>query len=323
MLVCTVFTSPATALHWEAVTVRYLLLTGMSGAGKTLALRNLEDLGAFCVDNLPPRMISGLIESCENSALTAQTAAFSVDVRSGVLFDAHQASLLIRDAQEVGRQVRTVFLEAENEALLARFKESRREHPLCTDGTSLTEAIAIERQLLQPLRETADYLIDTTSLKPRSLLARMREIYRENGGGEEAPLRVEVVSFGFKRGIPLQADLTLDVRFLPNPFYIPELCRHSGRDADVRDYVLGNPVTQTFLEKEKELLAFLLPHYREEGKRRLVLAVGCTGGAHRSVAIAENLAAWLTELGYKVLLTHRDMEIEQARWSEKSEKSEN
>lgn len=299
--------------------MRYLLLTGMSGAGKTLALRNLEDLGAFCVDNLPPQMIAGLIESCENATLAAQTAAFSVDVRSGVLFDAHKASLLIKDAQENGRHVHTVFLDAEDNALLARFKESRREHPLCTDDISLTEAIAMERQLLQPLRETADYIIDTTALKPRSLLAKMKEIYRENGGAEEAPLRVEVMSFGFKRGIPLQADLTLDVRFLPNPFYIPELCRHSGRDADVRDFVIENPVTQTFLEKERELLAFLLPHYREEGKRRLVIAVGCTGGMHRSVAIAENLAAWLAREGYKVDLSHRDLEIEQARWTEKNE----
>ncbi len=294
--------------------MRYLLLTGMSGAGKTLVLRTLEDMGAFCVDNLPPRMIRSLMESCEAVAMTQTVAAFSVDVRSGASFDAREVNLLVREAVEVGHPVRMLFLEASDEALVDRFKETRREHPLCRDGVSLPEAIEAERVLLQPLREAADYLVDTTSMPTRRLREKLREIYEESGGGEEAPLRAEVISFGFKRGIPRQADLVLDVRFLPNPFYIPELCRQTGQDEAVRRFVLEHPVTEGFLAREEDLLGFLLPHYREEGKRRLVIAVGCTGGQHRSVAIAEALGAWLAENGCRVEIRHRDMELEQARW---------
>ena len=168
--------------------------------------------------------------------------------------------------------------------------------------------------LLQPLREAADYLIDTSEMKPRALTARLREIYQESGGGRELPLRAEVISFGFKRGIPRQADLVLDVRFLPNPFYIPALSRQTGQDEEVRRFVLDHPVTEGFLRREKELLGFLLPHYREEGKKRLVVAVGCTGGQHRSVAIAEALGKWLEENGCLGEVRHRDMELEKARW---------
>ena len=294
--------------------MRYILLTGMSGAGKTLALRGLEDLGAFCVDNLPPSMVPGLIESCEHAAMTASVAVFSVDVRSGMLFDAQNVYRLLRDMQKLEQPLEIVFLEAADEVLLERYKETRREHPLSSDGVGLPEAISRERALLQPLRETADHLIDTTGMKPKALLARLREIYNENSGGAEQPLRVEVISFGFKRGLPRQADLVFDVRFLPNPFYIPSLCRHSGLDSDVRGFVLNHEVTRTFLQKTEDLLAYLLPHYREEGKRRLVIAVGCTGGAHRSVAIAEALSAILREWDCVVQTEHRDMVLEQARW---------
>ncbi|MBQ6175498.1 MAG: RNase adapter RapZ [Clostridia bacterium] len=294
--------------------MRYLLLTGMSGAGKTLALRDLEDLGAFCVDNLPPGMIPELIAICERTVLSAQVAAFSVDVRSGALFDAQNVHTLFRDAQQLEQPVESIFLEASDEVLVDRFKETRREHPLCADGVSLTEAIARERALLQPLRESASYLIDTSGMTPKALLRRLREIFRENNDDIQDPMRVEIMSFGFKRGIPRQSDLVFDVRFLPNPFYIPELCRHSGLDDDVREFVLGHETTRVFLEKTKDLLAFLLPNYRAEGKRRLVIAVGCTGGAHRSVAIAEALAAWFREQECIVQIEHRDVQLEQARW---------
>lgn len=294
--------------------MRYLLLTGMSGAGKTLALRALEDMGAFCVDNLPPQMIPGLMESCEAAAMAKSVAAFSVDVRSGASFDSREVSLLLQEVRDVGRQMQIIFLEAGDEVLTDRFKESRREHPLSGDGVSLPEAIDRERMLLQPLREAADYLIDTSEMKPRALTARLREIYQESGGGRELPLRAEVISFGFKRGIPRQADLVLDVRFLPNPFYIPALSRQTGQDEEVRRFVLDHPVTEGFLRREEELLGFLLPHYREEGKKRLVVAVGCTGGQHRSVAIAEALGKWLEENGCLVEVRHRDMELEKARW---------
>ncbi len=294
--------------------MRYYLITGMSGAGKTVALRFFEDMGAFCVDNLPPAMIRTLMEVCETIPMRQSAAAFSVDVRSGALFNAREISLLLREGHDSGHRVETIFLEASDDALLSRFKETRRDHPLCGDGVTLTEAIAAERSLLQPLRESADHLVDTTALKSRGLQSRLRAIWQEGDSGAEPPLRVEVMSFGFKRGLPRQADLVLDVRFLPNPFYIPELSRHTGLDADVRDFVLGHPVTAAFLGKEEDILGFLLPHYREEGKKRLVLAVGCTGGAHRSVAIAEALAAWLTGQGCLVELSHRDLAAEQALW---------
>lgn len=298
--------------------MRYLLLTGMSGAGKTLALRDLEDLGAFCVDNLPPSMIPGLIRSCENAVMVSPAAAFSVDVRSGSLFDPIAIHRLIRDANQLEQPVEIIFLEADDDTLLARFKETRREHPLCGDGVTLTEAIARERALLQPLREAASYLIDTTGLSTRALRQRLKTIYNEYAGDAAQPMRAEVLSFGFKRGLPRQADLVLDVRFLPNPFYIPELCRHSGQDEDVRDFVMNHPTTRVFMEKVQELLAFLVPRYQEEGKRRLVLAVGCTGGAHRSVAIAEALAGFLKSIGCAVQLQHRDLEAEQSRWTTSS-----
>ena len=295
--------------------MRYLLLTGMSGAGKTLALRDLEDLGVFCVDNLPPGMIPALIAACEHSAMAQKVAAFSVDVRSGSLFDPIGIHRLIADANQLEQPVEIVFLEADDDALLSRFKETRREHPLCGDGVTLTEAIARERALLQPLRETATYLIDTTGLSTRSLKQRLKSVFDEYTGSPDDPMHAEVLSFGFKRGLPRQADLVFDVRFLPNPFYIPELCRHSGQDADVRDFVMNHPTTQTFMQKVEDLLTFLVPHYREEGKRRLVVAVGCTGGAHRSVAIAEAIAAVLKRAGCVVQLEHRDLETEQARWA--------
>ena len=166
--------------------------------------------------------------------------------------------------------------------------------------------------MLTPLRETANYVIDTSNLKPRALQRKLEQIVKTDG--TEAPLRMEVLSFGFKRGLPRQADLVFDVRFLPNPFYMEELCRHTGLDADVRDFVMNHPVTQEFMDKVKNMLAFLLPHYQEEGKHRLVIAVGCTGGAHRSVAIAEAIAEFLRQKKYQVDVNHRDIDLEQAHW---------
>ena len=166
--------------------------------------------------------------------------------------------------------------------------------------------------MLTPLRETANYVIDTSFLRPRALQRKLAEIVKSDGG--EAPLRLEVLSFGFKRGLPRQGDLVFDVRFLPNPFYMEELCHHTGLDADVRDFVMNHPVTQEFMAKVKNMLTFLLPHYQEEGKHRLVIAVGCTGGAHRSVAIAEAIAEFMRQSGYQVDVNHRDIDLEQAHW---------
>ena len=296
--------------------MRFLLLTGMSGAGKTAALRYLEDMGVFCVDNLPPTLLIRFMEGFQSIQTGTNMTALSVDVRSHAFFDPHAVTKLMLETQSLGYQIETLFLEASDDVLVSRYKESRREHPLANERVSLTEAIAQERNFLQPLRETANYLIDTTNLRPRSLQKKLEELVKgqqEEGEGRQT-FRLEVMSFGFKRGLPKSADLVFDVRFLPNPFYIPELCRHSGMDADVRDFVMNNEVTKEFMTKITDMLDFLIPHYMDEGKRRMVIAIGCTGGAHRSVAIAEAVGAHLKEKGYQTMVTHRDVDVEQAHW---------
>ena len=294
--------------------MKYLIVTGQSGAGKTACVRYLEDTGCFCMDNIPPMMIPRLIEAFDTTPTRNQYTAFGVDVRSGEFFDARAVATMIRELRGMGHQIETIFMEAGDETLLDRYKESRRDHPLAQEGLPLMQAIAEERNRLQPLRETASYVIDTTGISARA----MRKLLDRNLGGlteEEPPIRAEVMSFGFKRGLPRQADLVVDVRFLPNPFYIESLCRHSGLDADVREFVMEHPVTREFMKKWEDLLTFLIPNYKEEGKRRLVIAVGCTGGAHRSVAIAEAIGEFLRAQGLPTEINHRDLLLEQARWN--------
>ena len=204
-------------------------------------------------------------------------------------------------------------MEASDDTLLTRYKETRRDHPLTQEGLTLMQAITEERVRLQPLREKANYVIDTTGLRTRELKNELKKVLGDLSE-EVPPMRAEVMSFGFKRGLPRQADIVLDVRFLPNPFYVEELCHHSGLDEDVRAYVMDNPTTVTFMEKWKDLFSFLLPRYREEGKHRLVVAVGCTGGAHRSVAIAEEIGKFFRENDLPTEVNHRDLALEQARW---------
>ncbi|MBE5815905.1 MAG: RNase adapter RapZ [Clostridiales bacterium] len=297
--------------------MQFFLLTGMSGAGKTVAIRYLEDLGALCVDNLPPMMLVPFLEACQTNNLRNELVAIGTDIRSGEFFDAKAVTRMINEARLVGHRINTLFLEASDEVLVNRYKEQRREHPLTGEGFTLENAIREERNRLQPLRETADYLIDTTTLRPRMLQKRISDIVSQAGG--EPSLRVDVLSFGFKRGLPREGDLVFDVRFLPNPFYIPELGHHTGLDEDVRSFVLEHPVTQEFLVKCMDMISFLLPNYITEGKHRLVIAVGCTGGAHRSVAIAEYIGQQIRELGYNVNVNHRDTALEQAHWAAKSE----
>lgn len=292
--------------------MRFLLLTGLSGSGKTLATRYLEDMGALCVDNLPPMMMVKFMEICETTAMQSSMVAVGVDVRSGEFFDGDAVSRLIREARGLGHQIETIFIEASDDVLMSRYKETRREHPLAGAHVSLPDAIAQERERLQPLREIANYVIDTSALKPKQLQKKLLGIVKTDGGS--IPLRVEVMSFGFKRGLPRQADLVYDVRFLPNPFYIEGLGCQTGQDEDVRRFVMDHPVTEEFMQKIIDLLAFLLPHYQEEGKQRLMIGIGCTGGQHRSVAIAEAIAHKLREMKYEASASHRDLEIEQARW---------
>ena len=295
--------------------MRYFIVTGQSGAGKTACVRFLEDKGSFCMDNIPPMMLPKLIEAFDTTPTKHQTVTIAVDVRSGEFFDAKAVAKMISELRGMGHQIEVIFMEASDDTLLDRYKETRREHPLCTEGLTLTEAITEERTRLQPLRETAGYVVDTTNITARF----MKKVLEKNLGSlasaEEPPIRAEVMSFGFKRGLPRQADLVADVRFLPNPFYIESLCRHSGLDEDVRSFVMDHPTTKEFMTRYTELLDFLIPHYREEGKRRLVIAIGCTGGAHRSVAIAEAIGGWLRDKGLPTEINHRDLLLEQARWT--------
>ena len=294
--------------------IRYLLVTGQSGAGKTACVRYLEDQGSFCVDNVPPILIPRMIDAFNGTPLRQTTVTIATDVRSGEFFDAHAVAGMIGELRQAGNRVDIIFMEAGDETLLMRYKESRREHPLTQEGLTLMQAITEERIRLQPLREIANYVLDTTGMRSRALLSLLK---KSLGGlnGEVPPMRAEVMSFGFKRGLPRQADLVMDVRFLPNPFYVETLCRHSGLDEDVRAYVMENPATVEFMKKWEDLLDFLLPGYREEGKHRIVIAVGCTGGAHRSVAIAEAIADYLRKKGLPTEVTHRDLPLEQARWT--------
>ena len=293
--------------------IRYLLVTGQSGAGKTACVRYLEDQGSFCVDNVPPILIPRMIEAFNSTLLRQTTVTFAADVRSGEFFDADAVVGMIGELRRAGNRIDIIFMEAGDETLLMRYKESRREHPLTQEGLTLMQAITEERIRLQPLREIANYVLDTTGMRSRAIMSLLKKTL---GGLDEEipPMRAEVMSFGFKRGLPRQADLVMDVRFLPNPFYVAELCRHCGLDEDVRAYVMENPVTVEFMKKWKDMLDFLLPHYREEGKHRIVIAVGCTGGAHRSVAIAEAIAQYLRDSGLPTEVTHRDLPLEQARW---------
>lgn len=298
--------------------MKFLIVTGLSGAGKTSVLRHLEDSGFLYMDNLPPLLLSQAFTLCERVELD-KPVALGVDSRSGALFDPH-AVLEAIDGGSASHEVSILFLEADTETLIDRYKETRRDHPLSQNGKTLEEAILWERELLQPLRERANYVLSTTGLRAKELCQRVDElIFR---GDSMQALRVEIMSFGFKRGIPRESDLVFDVRFLPNPYYLRELRAYTGLEAPVRDFVLGKEETATFLKHLYGLIDYLLPLYQHEGKRRLMIAVGCTGGAHRSVAISEALGVHLRAIGQTVNVTHRDIAIEEASWPFKRNRTE-
>ena len=290
--------------------MKFLIVTGLSGAGKTSALRHLEDVGLLCMDNLPPMLLEQAFLLCEKVE-PDKPVALSVDSRSGALFDP-QAVLRAIGSGSSTHDVSLLFLEADTETLIDRYKETRRDHPLAGRCSSLEDAIRKERELLQPLREHASFVLSTTGLKPKELFARIDEIVLRGDGTQT--LRVEIMSFGFKRGIPRESDLVFDVRFLPNPYYIRDIRAYTGLEAPVRDYVLGKEETVAFLNHLYSLVDYLIPLYQREGKRRLMIAIGCTGGAHRSVAISEALGLHLRKNGQSVNVTHRDIAIEEASW---------
>jgi len=280
-----------------------VVVTGLSGAGRSTAAKCLEDLGFFVVDNLPPELIATMIELGSRSQGAVTRLAVVMDVRSRA-FSTDLAGVVAELARRDLRP-RILFLEADDAVLIRRFEANRRAHPLQGDGR-LSDGIAAERSVLAPLRDIADQVIDTTTLSVHELRRAVEEQFLADGE-QLPPLRATVVSFGFKYGLPIDADLVVDVRFLPNPHWIPELRELTGQDPAVADYVLSQEETSPFLDKYLQVLQIISAGYRREGKQYLTLAVGCTGGKHRSVAISQELARRLTELGIRATAVHRDL----------------
>ena len=282
-----------------------VIITGMSGSGRTQALHVFEDMGYYCIDNLPPRLIVDLAKVVGINSGVGRHLAVTCDLRSQGLFDEMGDALRALSDHELTYQV--VFLDASDDVLMRRYDETRRRHPLAMEGETTLSAIQRERRQLDGVRRHADLVIDTSCLRTAALRSRIRRAYSELT--DQQLLDVHVFSFGFKHGMPVEADLMVDVRFLPNPFYDPEMRTLTGNDAKVRDFVLGNDVTKAFLKQWEGLLDVVMPGYIAEGKSRLSIAVGCTGGQHRSVAIANATGAYLKGQGYHVTVTHRDLDL--------------
>lgn len=283
--------------------MRFVVVTGMSGGGKTTAMKMLEDAGYYCVDNLPISLLTKFVELMINPTSEITKVALGIDVRAGQ--DILNATDIIAELKKQGYQYEILFMDAADHVLLKRYKETRRVHPIAP--TERVEVgIAKEREMLADIYKQADYVIDTTSLLTRELKEELDHIFVQNEGGHK--LIVTVLSFGFKNGIPADADLVFDVRFLPNPFYIDELKHQTGNDKPVQDYVMSFDEAGRFLDKLTEMLEFLIPNYIKEGKYRLVLGIGCTGGKHRSVTLANAIYNKLKELDIcGVTLQHRDV----------------
>ena len=281
-----------------------LIITGMSGAGKSQATNALEDIGYYCVDNMPPTLMPPFLQLCQQSSQALDKVALVTDVRCGLLFDELQQ--VLPQLEACVDTCRILFLDCSNEALRRRFKETRRQHPLAEDGRPIEQALQLERQMVAPLLEMADYHIDTTHLYTSQLKNRITDLFT---ACPDTAMTVQVMSFGFKYGFPAEADLMVDVRcLLPNPYYIEELRQKTGNDPEVQEYVMRNPDAVEYYNRIKALLDHALPLYQKEGRSQLVVAIGCTGGKHRSVTIANEIAAHLTQAGdLRVLTYHRDL----------------
>lgn len=288
-----------------------VVITGMSGSGRTQALHVFEDMGYFCIDNLPPRLILQLAQLVGINTGVGRHLAVTCDLRSQGLFDEIADSLKALREHELSCKV--LFLDTSDEILMRRYDENRRRHPLAQPGESLASTIARERAQLAAVRDASDLVIDTSHLKVRELRRRLRRAFSELT--DQQLMEVSVFSFGFKHGMPVEADLMIDVRFLPNPFYDPKMRTLTGNDKLVSDFVLQNPTTEKFLDAWWSLLDVAMPGYVAEGKSHLSIAVGCTGGQHRSVAIANATAAYLEKSGYHVSLSHRDLALANVRTS--------
>lgn len=283
--------------------MKFVIVTGMSGAGKTTVLKFLEDINFFCVDNLPPALLPKFAELCFENEGEIDRVALGIDIRGGKLF----SDLLetISQLGESGYNFEVLFLNAADKTLIKRYKESRRSHPLSRGG-SIEEGIAKERKILEDIRRRSAYIIDTTNILTRELKEQINNIFLDNKNFDS--LIITVCSFGFKYGIPVDSDLVFDVRFLPNPYYISELKELTGNDSPVSDYVMGFEESLVFRDKLIDMVEYLIPYYIKEGKNQLVISIGCTGGKHRSVTIANALYNALKEKEHSAVLKHNDIE---------------
>ncbi len=283
--------------------MRFVVVTGMSGGGKSTALKMLEDAGFYCVDNLPVSLVEKFVELVSVPGSEVSKVALGLDVRSDQSFE--DATKILERLKGTGYALEILFMDADENVLIKRYKETRRVHPLALDGR-VEDGVRAERRVMGNILKNADYVIDTTHLLTRELKEELDRIFVENA--EYNSLMVTILSFGFKHGIPTDADLVLDVRFLPNPFYIEELKHKTGLDKEVQEYVMDFPEAETFMIKLMDMLQFLIPNYVKEGKYRLVIAIGCTGGKHRSVTLAGELYRRMKDKGkYGIKIYHRDV----------------
>lgn len=281
--------------------MKFVIVTGLSGSGKSETMRALEDMGFYCVDNLPPALITKFAELCYQPNSSIDKVALGIDIRGRKFFEALHESLNYLEKENYEYEM--VYLDCNDDVLLKRYKMTRRNHPLAKD-MQIPEGIKMERKIMEPLKALSTCIIDTTNMKPKDLKEEIKKIY---SSGEDNPnLTISVVSFGFKHGILADADLVFDVRFLPNPYYIEELRSKTGDDKEVRDYVMNSKISEEFYIKLLDMIHFLVPQYIEEGKQHLVIGVGCTGGRHRSVTITNLIAEDLSNKGYRVVKKHRD-----------------
>lgn len=283
--------------------LNFVIVTGMSGAGKSTVLKFFEDLNFFCVDNLPPSLIPKFAEVCFSAGSEIEKVALGIDIRGGNLFD--DLFSVLDELKQNEYNYTILFLDSSDEVLLNRYKETRRSHPLAKNDRIIT-GIEKERDILAKIKERSNFIMDTSYILPRQLKEKINEIFLENKKFDS--LMITILSFGFKYGIPNDSDLVFDVRFIPNPFYILSLKEQTGNDMAVKNYVMGMQVSVDFLEKLKDMILFLIPNYINEGKNQLVISIGCTGGKHRSVTLANELNQTLQELGHSVLIKHRDIE---------------
>ena len=277
-----------------------VIITGLSGAGRSTVLKAFEDMDFFCVDNLPPVMATTFVKTCRDEA-GIQRVAMVMDTRAGVFFDKIYDA--VAELRASGIPCRILFLDTADDILIRRYKEVRRPHPM--HPTNIAEGIAIERKRLARIREMADNVMDSTNLTMHQLMSAVTELYSQAGDNKTVPI---IVSFGYKNGIPMDADMVFDVRFLPNPYYVEDLRPHSGLTGPVQQYVFAKPYAKDFLNKVYGLLSELMPYYAAEGKRQIVLAIGCTGGMHRSVAMAAALHQRFLDAGYNAVVIHRDIQ---------------